>query len=142
MVDEKALTVDALAQEIRRVDGNHSLGAGALAEAILPFIARAVALAAFPAAPAAAGVDVREALKALLDHVDVETCVHEETHRGGFLWTICDQCGRKWADDEGGFVPHADAPAVARARMICEALPGEPKPLPKRPTTRPGGSDA
>lgn len=36
------LTIDALAQEIRRVDGNHSLGAGALAEAILPFITRAI----------------------------------------------------------------------------------------------------
>jgi hypothetical protein len=30
--------VDALAQEIRRVDGNHSLGAGALAEALMPFL--------------------------------------------------------------------------------------------------------
>ena len=35
-----ALDVDALAQEIRRVDGSHSLGAGALAEALLPFIER------------------------------------------------------------------------------------------------------
>jgi hypothetical protein len=32
------LDVDALAQEIRRVDGRHDLGAGALAEALLPFI--------------------------------------------------------------------------------------------------------
>jgi len=32
------LTIDALAQEIRRVDGNHSLGAGALAEALMPFL--------------------------------------------------------------------------------------------------------
>jgi hypothetical protein len=32
------LSIDALAQEIRRVDGNHSLGAGALAEALMPFI--------------------------------------------------------------------------------------------------------
>ena len=30
--------VDVLAQEIRRVDGNHDLGAGALAEALLPFL--------------------------------------------------------------------------------------------------------
>ena len=30
--------IDALAQEIRRVDGNHSLGAGALAEALAPFV--------------------------------------------------------------------------------------------------------
>jgi len=35
--------VDELAQEIRRVDGNHSLGAGALAEALLPFLTRALA---------------------------------------------------------------------------------------------------
>jgi hypothetical protein len=33
------LTIDALAQEIRRVDGNHSLGASALAEALMPLIA-------------------------------------------------------------------------------------------------------
>ena len=33
-----ALDVDALAQEIRRVDGKHSLGAGALAEALMPFL--------------------------------------------------------------------------------------------------------
>lgn len=33
------ITVDTLAQEIRRVDGNHSLGAGALAEALMPFLA-------------------------------------------------------------------------------------------------------
>lgn len=31
--------VEALAQEIRRVDGSNSLGAGALAEALLPFVA-------------------------------------------------------------------------------------------------------
>lgn len=34
------MNIDELAQEIRRVDGSHTLGAGALAEAILPFIAR------------------------------------------------------------------------------------------------------
>jgi hypothetical protein len=33
-----ALDVDALAQEIRRVDGSNSFGAGALAEALIPFI--------------------------------------------------------------------------------------------------------
>jgi hypothetical protein len=35
------INVDALAQEIRRVDGNHSLGAGALAEALMPFLTAA-----------------------------------------------------------------------------------------------------
>lgn len=35
---DAGLTIDALAQEIRRVDGSHSLGAGALAEALMPFL--------------------------------------------------------------------------------------------------------
>lgn len=38
--DDRALSLDALAQLIRHVDGNHSLGAGALAEAIWPFVQR------------------------------------------------------------------------------------------------------
>jgi hypothetical protein len=32
------MQVDDLAQEIRRVDGGHNLGAGQLAEALMPFI--------------------------------------------------------------------------------------------------------
>ena len=31
--------IDRLAQEIRRVDGSNSLGAAALAEALMPFLA-------------------------------------------------------------------------------------------------------
>ena len=34
----EGLTVDALAQEIRRVDGDNTLGAGALAGALMPFL--------------------------------------------------------------------------------------------------------
>ena len=64
---------------------------------------------------------VLTALWELLDHVDAVTCTHEELHRGGTIWTICDGCGRKWADDEGGFVPYSDPPAVAKARAIIEA---------------------
>jgi hypothetical protein len=59
---------------------------------------------------------LRKLLSDLLDHVDRETCVHENTHRGGAIWTICEDCGMKWADDRGGFKPHQDAPAVAAAR--------------------------
>lgn len=36
------------------------------------------------------------------------TCAHSETHRRGVIWTICDSCGAKWADDEGGFKPNED----------------------------------
>lgn len=38
MSEVKLLDVDALANEIRRVDGNHTLGAGALAEALMAFL--------------------------------------------------------------------------------------------------------
>lgn len=69
----------------------------------------------------------RGALSALLEHVDRETCTHEETHRGGAIWTICDSCGRKWADDEGGFIPHEDAPAVAAARALLTTPPQPPE---------------
>lgn len=43
-----------------------------------------------------------EALRALMRRSQRDLCHHEETHRGGVLWEICDHCGAKWADDEGG----------------------------------------
>ena len=43
-----------------------------------------------------------EALEKLLQRDMRNTCRHEETHRGGAIWEICDQCDTKWADDCGG----------------------------------------
>lgn len=59
---------------------------------------------------------VLAALQGLLDYVDRQTCTHEDRARAGTNWTVCAACGRKWADDEGGFKTHADAPEVERAR--------------------------
>ena len=64
-------------------------------------------------------MSLRQALKDLLDHVDRNTCHHEETHRGGAIWTICTECGQKWADDEGGFKPYRDHLAVAAAYSVA-----------------------
>lgn len=47
---EVNVDVDQLANEIRRVDGAHTLGAGALAEALMPFIRAHTALSAQPGA--------------------------------------------------------------------------------------------
>lgn len=44
----------------------------------------------------------REAFQRLLEYAESQICTHEETHRGGAIWEICDQCGAMWADDEGG----------------------------------------
>lgn len=43
-----------------------------------------------------------EKLADLLQWATSQVCQHDETHRGGVLWEICDHCGAKWADDEGG----------------------------------------
>lgn len=78
--------------------------------------------------------DERSALAELLEYVDRNTCTHEDTHRGGAIWTICDGCGMKWADDEGGFAPHQDAPAVAAARAALASAPVTG--LPERDATK------
>ena len=65
-----------------------------------------------------------EVARAALDEWDRHTCTHETPHRGGFIWTICDDCGREWADDRGGFVPYSDPPGIAALRAAL-AKPGE-----------------
>lgn len=66
-------------------------------------------------------------LRALLDLYDKNTCIHEDTTRGGSIWTICQGCGRKWADDEGGFQPHVDPPEVQAARALLNGqVPAPP----------------
>lgn len=72
--------------------------------------------------------DLAEAVKALrvaLDHYDRNVCHHDDTHRGGFLWTICDQCGAKWADDEGGFKPFEYPAEIDGAFATLNRLSGE-----------------
>jgi ribosomal protein L37AE/L43A len=60
------------------------------------------------------------ALKDMLNHYDNTTCLHETTYRGGAIWTICEDCGRKWADDEGGFIPYMEPLFVSCARELLE----------------------
>lgn len=64
------------------------------------------------------------ALEDLLKYADMNTCRHEETHRGGTIWTICDQCGQKWADDEGGMPAFEEPQALKSARKILEEVCG------------------
>jgi hypothetical protein len=47
-------------------------------------------------------VGVHGLVRDLVREIERNTCTHEETHRGGALWEICDLCGAKWADDRGG----------------------------------------
>jgi len=83
---------------------------------------------------------IRSILAALLAHVDRETCTHEETYRGGSIWTICKDCDRKWADDRGGFKPHEDAPAVAAARAALASPAAPVAQVPVEPVAEVAGS--
>lgn len=68
----------------------------------------------------AALAETRKALAGLLGLVDRNTCRHEETYRGGLCWTICAECGEKWGDHQGGFVPYVDPPEIAHARATLK----------------------
>lgn len=64
---------------------------------------------------------LEEALSALRDVVKLaerNICNHEDTHRGGTLWEICDMCGAKWADDEGGKPEDTEPEEITRAHEV------------------------
>lgn len=65
---------------------------------------------------------IRAALDALLDRDKRNTCQHENTHRGGAIWEICDDCGAKWADDRGGKPNWEDPPEWDAAEESLTAL--------------------
>lgn len=70
-----------------------------------------------------------DALKSLTDYADSLVCRHENTHRGGAIWEICDDCGAKWADDRGG-KPNFEEPAAIKAAR--EAIASLEAPQPER----------
>lgn len=63
-----------------------------------------------------------EALKRMNAYAARQTCSHDETYRGGAIWTICRQCGMKWADDEGGKPPYEDPPEMIAATAAIASL--------------------
>lgn len=65
-----------------------------------------------------------DALTQLLCWAEKQVCTHEETHRGGAIWEICDSCGAKWADDEGGRPAFAWPKAISEARAVLSAPVG------------------
>lgn len=75
-------------------------------------------------------VQLYSVLNRLVSFADNQICRHEETHRGGLLWEICDFCGAKWADDKGGkpeFVEPKEISDAYRALGEIEKIIGERK---------------
>lgn len=65
---------------------------------------------------------VLDALEALMRRDTGNTCQHENTHRGGAIWEICDDCGAKWADDRGGKPQWEDPDEWVAADKAINAL--------------------
>lgn len=75
-------------------------------------------------------VQLYSVLNRLVSFADNQICRHEETHRGGLLWEICDFCGAKWADDKGGkpeFVEPKEISDAYRDLGEIEKIIGERK---------------
>lgn len=70
------------------------------------------------------------ALSDLLRRDEINTCQHENTHRGGIIWTICDDCGAKFADDTNPWKPFVDPRewGAAYAALAAHRAPAEPTP--------------
>lgn len=101
--------------------GKDGLAIGATIPAVRELVAANEKLAAENAALKEQVEKLATTLEQLLRRSEIEKCQHEETHRGGAIWTICDRCGRKWADDEGGFQPYEEPVDFANARAAIDA---------------------
>lgn len=75
-------------------------------------------------------IDVEKLVIDLAHYIEKNHCSHEETHRGGAIWTICERCGAKWADDQGGMPEDAgeEPEVVTRAYKYLDELAKSPKP--------------
>jgi hypothetical protein len=76
--------------------------------------------------------NLQGSLERLLKRVMVNACQHEQTHRGGIIWEICDDCGAQWADDRGGRPVWQDPPEWVDAMAALQAA----KEVSERPLTR------
>lgn len=73
-------------------------------------------LSGHPAAPSLHAVEA--ALDGALMEWSRNVCTHEDTYRGGVLWTICRNCHAKWADDEGGMPEWKKPDRIATAYSV------------------------
>lgn len=65
-----------------------------------------------------------DAGEALLAYAESRECHHDSTHRGGAIWTICDDCDRKWSDDRDPFKPYKEPAAITNMRAALARKTG------------------
>lgn len=106
-------TAEQLADALDGVRCFHDMGAELIAPELLANL-----LAALSAQQSAHVSVPRELLEDLVAHVEGSTCTHDNTHRGGSIWEICDDCGDSWADDRGGKPAFKWPDCVEKARAL------------------------
>lgn len=126
------LDVDALAQEIRRVDGSNSLGAGALAEALMPFFSAAAIPPGWPdplESPQAEAIrngklDDTE-IRNLFDQMERELRLHRE--RAAATGEARPVAWRPVIDFEGRYEVSSsgDVRSVKSGRVLAKPLAGD-----------------
>lgn len=115
------MTIDELAQEIRRVDGNNDMGAGALAEALMPFIERQMT-AVDPGGCAPPVYVSAEARKEIAPGVRVKPLEWLDTGSGYYahaelcqrFYSIGAEEGKFWANWDAS-IPPFTTPEAAKA---------------------------
>lgn len=50
------------------------------------------------------------------------TCDHTDLVRLGAIWTKCEDCGKEWADDQGGFQPDGPNEIVEKIHAALAAI--------------------
>lgn len=75
----------------------------------------------------------RDVLAGLVKEIEHKTCDHGDTYRGGNIWTICQSCGKEWADDNGGKPEFKWPECVESARAILAAPQQAAEPVAWRP---------
>lgn len=66
--------------------------------------------------------DIKKVLSDLLAYAENQICQHENTHRGGSIWEICDDCGAKWSDGHGGKPEYVFPPALEAAEQMINQI--------------------
>lgn len=62
--------------------------------------------------------ELESALADLVAYAEQQTCLHEDTYRGGCIWEICRECGARWADGEGGKSEYVEPKQIQRAYQL------------------------
>lgn len=66
--------------------------------------------------------EIIDIIQELLNESYRNTCMHEETHREGIIWEVCDRCGCRWSDDRNPKPPYSEPEIWVQAEKLLRKL--------------------